>query len=73
MATEQFKQATEELLENYLDFRKELEEKKATSISLSFKEYVSLYIEYLKADVEPEYADDDYEYSDEDESKEDYN
>jgi len=46
MATEEFKQLTESLFENYVELM--TEKTKGFEVKLSFKEYLNFYIEYTK-------------------------
>lgn len=66
MATEEFKEITETLFDNYVKLKKE-KMQSYPSVSLSFKEYLEFYIEYLKNtdDVSFEDDEDDYDLDDE--------
>jgi len=48
MATEEFKHVTKELLDNYLELRKTMQDKGYENISFSFKEYLDHYISYVE-------------------------
>ena len=50
MATEEFKETTEMLFENYVELM--TQKTKGYEVKLSFKEYLSFYIEYMKIQEE---------------------
>ena len=77
MATEEFKEVTEELFTNYLELRRQMANKKFESVSLSFKEYLDFYIRYTEVSEPEDDEDEDYpedaelqEYLDDDELEE---
>ena len=65
MATEEFKQVTEQLFDNYVELK--LEKMKEHNVNLTFKEYLEIYIDYIRYNNEvfeddlDEYINDDGE------------
>tara|TARA_R100001591_G_scaffold112911_2_gene125657 strand:- start:1927 stop:2142 length:216 start_codon:yes stop_codon:yes gene_type:complete len=70
MATEEFKQLTVELFDNYLSLHKNMAAKAGKDINLSFKEYIEFYLRYVEEGTSTlsDYDDEeDYDLSEEDE------
>ncbi len=62
MATEEFKQLTRELFNNYLELHKFMSEQAGKDINLSFREYIDFYLRYIE---EGTYENDLESYEDE--------
>ena len=63
MATEEFKLTVNKLFEDYVEFRKTLDNKQYSNVALSFREYLDFYIAYNQhALQDDEYEEDDDEY-----------
>lgn len=68
MATEEFKELTKELFNNYLSLHESMAAKTGKNINLSFKEYIDFYLRYIE---EGTYENDLDNYEDDDSSEED--